>query len=63
MSFPKLNDEAEYYTDVSIPESGVIETLDGTLADVRIDSDSRLEEDVELETGGYHPWRGYRQPV
>lgn len=63
MAYPKQGAVAEYYNESNLPEAGVIETLDGTLADIRIDSDSRLEEACELETSGYHPLRGYRQPV
>lgn len=62
MSFPHIDAEAEYYNDLNLSEVGIIEALDGTLADIRINSDNRLEEACELETGGYHPLRGYRQP-
>lgn len=61
MAFPKVGAAVEYWNGETIPEPGVIEALGGTLADIRIDSDQRLEEGVEMETSGYHPFRGYRK--
>jgi len=61
MAFPSVNAAVEFWDGETIPQPGVIEALSGTAADIRINSDHRLEEGVELETGGYHPWRGYRQ--
>lgn len=60
MAFPHVDAEVEYW-DAETPDTpGVIETLDGTLADIRISAE-RLEEGVEMETQSSHPIRGYRK--
>jgi hypothetical protein len=63
VAFPSINAEVDFWDDGgSIITPGTIEALSGTVADIRIDPE-RLEEGVELETGSYHPYRGYRQHI
>lgn len=61
MAFPSLGAEVEFWSGETSPEPGIIEALNGTVADIRISSDQRLEETVDMETSGYHPLRGYRK--
>lgn len=61
MAFPAVNAEVEFWDNVVPSALGTIEALNGTVADIRIAVDERLEEGVDLETSSYHPIRGYRQ--
>lgn len=57
---PAVDAEVTYCVDEPrFCEDGVIESLSGTIADIRIHSDSRLETGVPLRQGGFIPSHYY----